>query len=149
MITRPLNLDAHLRPPLRTMDWAFWVNGGLIVLLFSLFGSRFVLAPGLAIDLPKTDAATLTAAITNEVISVPRANAILFQDALCDLPQFKTRLAEHAKGRQDLSLLVRPNRHVESQDLMAIVQAAQAAGYRVLIAAEPASPEPASGARRR
>ena len=47
MITRPLELSSRLRPEPRTFDWVFYVNGGLIVLFFSLFGSQFVLAPGL------------------------------------------------------------------------------------------------------
>jgi len=50
MITRPLDLASKLRPPPRDFDFVFLVNGGLIVMFFMLFGSRFVLAPGLGVD---------------------------------------------------------------------------------------------------
>ena len=46
MITRPLDLASKLRPEPRNFDWLFFVNAGLLVLFFVLFGSRFVLAPG-------------------------------------------------------------------------------------------------------
>ena len=45
MITRPLDLAAKLRPPPRSFDALFWVNVGVVVGFFALFGSRFVLAP--------------------------------------------------------------------------------------------------------
>src|SRR5207248_1917121 len=51
MITRPLDLAAKLRPEPRNFDFLFLVNGGLLVLFFLLFESRFVLAPGLGLDL--------------------------------------------------------------------------------------------------
>ena len=50
MITRPLDLASKLRPPPRNLDMLFLVNGGLLVLFFMLFGSRFVLSPGLGVD---------------------------------------------------------------------------------------------------
>ena len=50
MLTRPLELASRLRPAPRGLAWPFLVNAGLLVLFFSLFGSRFVLAPGLGVD---------------------------------------------------------------------------------------------------
>lgn len=49
MITRPLDLASRLRPPPRGLDWLFVMNVALVALFFSLFGSRFVLAPGLGL----------------------------------------------------------------------------------------------------
>jgi hypothetical protein len=50
MITRPLDLAGKLRPGPRNFDFVFLVNGGLIALFFTLFGSPYVLAPGLGVD---------------------------------------------------------------------------------------------------
>ena len=50
MITRPLDLSSRLRRPPSGYEFIFYVNAGLIVLLFVLFGSRFVLSPGLGLD---------------------------------------------------------------------------------------------------
>ena len=148
MIARPLNLEARLRPPPRNLDWLFLVNGAMIMLFFTLFGSRFVLAPGLAITLPTMQAGTMTAAPASAVVSVPRANMILFEDSLLTLPQLRTRFAGYVKGRRGLSLLVRPDRDVPMQTLVEIAEAAAAAGFApVTIAAESGTPVvlPAAG----
>ena len=50
MITRPLDLASRLRPPPRNFDVFFYVNLGLMVLAFTVLGSRFVLAPGFGVD---------------------------------------------------------------------------------------------------
>ena len=50
MIARPLDLASRLRPPPQGMGSLHYVNVGLLCLFFSLFGSRFVLAPGLGLD---------------------------------------------------------------------------------------------------
>ena len=61
MITRPLDLAAKLRPEPRRFDALFYVNVGVLALFFLVFGSRFVLAPGLGLDfkLPEMPAAHL------------------------------------------------------------------------------------------
>ena len=46
MITQPLELDKHLRPPPRSFDVFFYVNVGVLALFLTLFTSKFVLAPG-------------------------------------------------------------------------------------------------------
>ena len=50
MITRPLDLASKLRTEQRSLDALFWVNVGILVLFFTLFGSRFVLAAGLGVN---------------------------------------------------------------------------------------------------
>lgn len=50
MIVRPLDLASRLRPEPRDFDALFYVNAGMLALFFSLFGSRFVIAPGLELD---------------------------------------------------------------------------------------------------
>ena len=50
MITRPLGLNARLRPLPVAHDALFYFNVLLTVFFFSLFASRFVLAPGLGVD---------------------------------------------------------------------------------------------------
>ena len=50
MITRPLDLAAKMRAEPRSFDALFYVNVGVLALFFLVFGSRFVLAPGLGVD---------------------------------------------------------------------------------------------------
>ena len=98
MITRPLDLAARLRPPPRNFDWVFLAVGGLIVLFFDLFGSRFVLAPGLGVDfrLPTmpgalAGASTTTAQLKNWLTAEAKtAKApVLLVQASDDVPMAK------------------------------------------------------------
>jgi biopolymer transport protein ExbD len=144
MITRPLDLASRLRPEPRNLDWVFFVNTGLLVLFFSLFGSRFVLAPGLGVDLPQLSGVRGGVAQPTHYISVTRAG-LIFSDAgpvtmeklkswLTDEGE-KWRLAEGtAKVRP--ALLVRAHKEVQMGTLAEIANAAGLAGFAVAWAAE-------------
>ena len=90
MITRPLDLAAKLRAQPRNLDALFYVNVGMLVLFFFVFGSRFVLAPGLGVDfeLPKLPGAVSNAVTTTSTISVKNSGQI-FADGLLSLPQLR------------------------------------------------------------
>ena len=90
MITRPLDLASKLRPEPRNFDALFYVNVGALALFFLVFGSRFVLAPGLGVDfeLPKLPGAVSNAVTTTSTISVKNSGQI-FADGLLSLPQLR------------------------------------------------------------
>ena len=150
MITRPLDLATKLRPPPRNFDFVFLVNGGLIVMFFMLFGSRFVLAPGLGVDfiMPEMPGALAGAARTTHVVSVIRPGLIFVDDGAINFEQLKDWLKVQAKTTPRPSLLVRASAsQVPVTDLTDIASAAQAAGFvRVVVGAlEPESPGGATG----
>jgi len=82
MITRPLDLASKLRKAPQNFDALFYVNAGLLVLFFTLFGSRFVLAPGFGVDfrLPVVEGANAGARSPTHVINVARSGNILTND---------------------------------------------------------------------
>lgn len=137
MITRPLDLASKLRPEPRNFDWLFFVNAGLLVLFFSLFGSRFVLAPGLGIDfrLPAVAGATAGARAPTHVISVINSGQIFTSDGLRKLGDLRNWLAQNAKSTRSPLLLVRGSSGVPMSVLADIASAATATGYEVLWAA--------------
>lgn len=138
MITRPLDLAAKLRSEPRSFDWLFFVNGGLLVLFFSLFGSRFVLSPGLGVDfaLPEVPGANADARPTTHVISVINAGQIIVGDGLRNLDQLQEWLDAQAKTEKQPSLLVRASAGVPASILAKILGMAHAAGFSVILAAE-------------
>jgi len=95
MITRPLELTSRLRAAPRSFDALFWVNVGALVLFFGLFGSRFVLAPGLGVDfyLPELGGAHGGAVRTTHVISMARSGLIFTDDGALPLEQIDRWLA--------------------------------------------------------
>jgi|GEM_PF-329835 len=95
MITRPLDLSSRLRAAPRSFDALFWVNVGALVLFFGLFGSRFVLAPGLGVDfyLPELGGARGGAVRTTHVISMARSGLVFTDDGALPLEQIGGWLA--------------------------------------------------------
>ena len=142
MITHPLDLASRLRPPPRSFDHLFLLNGGLIVLFFFLFGSRFVLAPGLGVGfkLPRMAGAIDGARAATVVISVPRSNMVLAEDGMLNYAQLRGWLQQRARKEPGLELLVRADRSVPLEDLGVIAEMARAAGFTggVQVAMEPA-----------
>jgi len=138
MITRPLDLASKLPPKPRNFDYLFLVNCGLIVLFFGVFGSRFVLAPGLGLDfrLPEMAGARAGAATTTHVISVPRSG-LYFADGAMNLAQLRLWLEAQSKSTPEPVLLIRADVGVPLADLTEVAAVARAAGFvRVIVAAE-------------
>jgi biopolymer transport protein ExbD len=147
MITRPLDLASRLRREPRSFDWIFYVNAGLIVVFFSLFGSKFVLAPALGVDfrLPTATGAVADARLPTSFISVTVSGRILAGDGLRSIDQLGAWLREKARGVEHPVLLVRADRGVSLSLSTEIAEIAGKAGFVgvVFAAVEPRPPEPA------
>jgi len=138
VITRPLDLASKLRPEPRNFDTLFYVNVGLVAVFFLMFGSRFVLAPGLGVDfkVPELPGAVAGAATTDRFISVLPSGQI-FADGLLNLPQLREWLNGEARKLRQPSLLVRASAGVSLAQVADITSAARRAGFvRVVVAAE-------------
>jgi biopolymer transport protein ExbD len=115
------------------------VNVILLVLFFSVLGSRFVLSPGLGVDfeLPALDGARAGAAQTPYYINVLRSGQIFTEDGLVDMGQLHDWLKAHAAKDARPTLLIRASSQVSLSELVEIQGAARAAGFgKVLIGAE-------------
>jgi biopolymer transport protein ExbD len=117
----------------------FYVNVGLLVLFFGLFGSRFVLSPGLGLDfsLPVAGAAGTAAFAAEVVIAVPASGTALVEGQVLDFKGLSAWLkAQDAKkGRR--RLLVQASATLPSNDLAEIYSMAAEAGFvGVLVATE-------------
>jgi biopolymer transport protein ExbD len=143
MIARPLELAARLSPPPRNFDAYFFINGGLLVLFFALFGSRFVLEPGLGVDfqLPAVVGARQGAVGTTCHISVLRSEQIFTDDGLLNLENLPDWLKAQAQKTPHPALLIRASTHVPVADISRIFSMARSAGFGpvILAAEEPAS----------
>jgi biopolymer transport protein ExbD len=150
MITRPLDLESRMSPPPRDFTAVAWVNVGLIVLFFSLLGSRFVLATGVlvgvgeagAIELPSVNPASASTAATSVVVSYRRDNVILFEGGMYSLAELRKHMAAYTKNNPGSVMLVRADKQVSNQALADLFAMAGAVGFKnVLLAAEPTEPE--------
>lgn len=140
MITRPLNLSSRLRPPPRGFEFLFFVNGGLIALFFMLFGSRFVLSPGLGLDfsVPSMPDAMAGAVSTDVVIAIKGADMAFVEGAKVNFTGLRQYLIARAHDRKGLRLLVQADAALTTRDLTEVYDMAREAGFAsVQIAAEP------------
>jgi|GEM_PF-271196 len=146
MVTRPLDLLSKVRRPSAGVEWLYFVNGGLIALFFVLFGSRFVISPGITVSseagvrelrLPKVPQSAVVGAPTSIVISVAGPNLIFTDDGKYTFAEIRRWLLERGKKEPGARLLLRTEAALLLGDFTEIFSAAHEAGFLVLLAAEP------------
>jgi biopolymer transport protein ExbD len=132
MITRPLDLASRLRAEPRNFDGLFYVNAGLLALFFSLFGSAFVLAPGLSVGFrfPVAAGAKANAMPTTHFISVLATGQIFTSQGPLKFEQLESWFAEQARSTKRPVLLVRGDALVPMSVAGAITGAATRAGFQ-------------------
>lgn len=150
MITQPLELESRLSPPPRDLDFFAWVNVGLIAVFFGLLGSRFVLAPGMpidvsggkGIDLPQISGAVRDADKASVVVSYRRDNVILFEGGMYNLTELRKHMEAYAKKHPEAVMLVRFDRQVSVQAFLDLCEMARQVGFaHVQVAGEQPPPE--------
>jgi len=140
MLTRPLELATKLQPEPRNFDALFFVNIGLIVLFFSLFGSAYVVAPGLGVDfrLPAVNGSSASGRVPTHVISITNSGQIFTGAGLRKIEELGDWLRQQGVGFSAPLLLVRASDGVPVSLMAAVANAARQAGFDSIWAAEEA-----------
>lgn len=142
MITRPLDLESHLRLPSRRFNVVPLLDILFIVLFFSLLASNFVLSPGLTISLPRSEVQSLPGLPADAVLTVRSNEMLIFQDRILTLQSLQPSLREHVERRGEINLLINFDREVSVQTLFTVAELAREAGVaRVQLAFDPRSSE--------
>jgi biopolymer transport protein ExbD len=144
VITRPLDLLSKLRPAPRNYDFLFLVNGGLIALFFSLFGSHFVLSPGLTVNdgfsLRSDPDAVANARITSVRVSIYSSGEIWSDTGLINPAKLQEWMATQVKRAPGSTLLVQMDTRASMEFFTTVAETAKAAGFgSVQIAMQQAS----------
>ncbi len=137
--SRPLQLERELSAPDRGLDVAPLIDILVIALFFSLLGSRFILAPGVQIDLPSVSATSISNVPTAAVLTIRSDNMLLFEGSIHTVGSFEAAMRTYFadKGLSDAVLLVKPNKDVSMQTFLYVCEIARNAGFqKVHIAAE-------------
>ena len=140
MITRPLDLASRLQPEPRNFDAFFFVNVGLVALFFSLFGSQFVLSPG--VELPIIAGARASGTIATSFLRVLASGQILTDDGLIPEAQLPRWLkVEAQRGGKRPVLLIEADQRATAGELTTIMNLARTAGFLnpILAADDPIS----------
>ena len=143
MITRPLELSDRLREPPRSFDSLFFVNAVLLGLYFAIFGSRFVIAPGVELENPAFQVPASASAIAGAmpaalVIDLPRPGVVFTAEGQQNYARMAVWLQQQSTRWPGARVLVRADAQtVPMQDLLHVFELIRAAGFEVQLAAEP------------
>lgn len=135
MITRPLDLESRLSPPPRDLNFVAWVNVGLIVLFFGLFGSKFVLATGVPVG-----AGVLATGVsgTNVVVNYRGPNMVVFDDGIYAMADLPKQMERYIKKHPEAVLFVQMDGQAPVQAFLDLSRLAKELGYvNVVLATEP------------
>lgn len=135
-----LNLEREIPEPVSVGFWGF-LDACLIGLFFALFGSKFIITPGLIVDLPRLESTRVVAVAPEyDVLTVGEVEGeemILFEGRILTLDKFESFLEKRGVIDSRATLLLRVDAYVSMQTLASLVEAASDAGYnRIQIATE-------------
>lgn len=138
---KPVNVSSQVRRPSASIDAAALFNILLIALMFTLLGSRFIVAPGLSLELDSLPAADVSGgALTDADICVlsAKGNSMLIYDgAIYNIATFAKKMESSKAARKNAVLLVKADKNVDAQTLVDISLAAKKGGFeRIQIAAK-------------
>lgn len=111
------------------------LNGILLLLIFFLLGSTFVIQSGVGVKLPKS-ASRLTGFDRAHVITVPAADSALYFDGRPVTPtELRNRLVE--KKSENRRIIIHADEMAPSGRALEVANMALAMGYEVAFATQP------------
>lgn len=137
-----VNTSARVRKTEISIDPVALFDVLLIALIMSLASSKFILSPGMGIDidsdsLPKIPA--VDSALTDEDICVVNASGksmLIFEGEIFAIPALRKHFEATKASRKNSILLIKTEKTLDTQTLLEICSAAKSGGFkRVQIAA--------------
>lgn len=140
----PVDTSSKVRRERITLCSAALVDILLIALMFTLLGSKFILAPGFALEFEGNKLPTSKspdAAVVDGDLSVLNAKGntmIIFDGAIFNTESFAKKMRSHKAGTKGGVLLIKADKNVDTQTLLDICAAARAGGFgKIHLAAAP------------
>jgi biopolymer transport protein ExbD len=149
--TEPLGLMAQLKRPPISFDMIPVLDILVIALLFSLLFTRFVMVPGVRVDLPDSGMQMQPSNLPVAVLTIGNRGMLFFDGAVFELNSIDTSFQNYIEELpgKDVVLLVKTEGSMDLQLFLELCQMAQNAGFvQVQIAGEhlPNSESPLSPA---
>lgn len=129
--TEPFRLSSRLKKPVVGLDLLPVLDLLVIALLLSLLFTRFVMFPGVRVELPSTDMRMQQSHSEVAVMTIGSNGMLFFNGNVYDeksIPRAFTRFVEKTDG-QKVALLVKIQSSMSIQSFLALCQAAQDAGF--------------------
>ncbi|MBM3888413.1 MAG: biopolymer transporter ExbD [Verrucomicrobia bacterium] len=143
-----MKFKRHLEIVKGRIDAVPLVNVALLVLMFFLLGSAFVLQPGVNVNMLSLPLSTINVGSPAQgalMITVTRDDLIFFSDERTDLAKLKDGLEKSAQRFPGIRLVVKADQRVSYERLVQILDLVKAAGIQhVLLATRPLLNQPAT-----
>jgi len=137
--TQPLGLMAQLKRPPVKLDLVPVLDLLVIALLFSLLFTRFVMVPGVRVDLPDSEMQMEPSNLPVAVLTIGNRGMLFFDGAVFELNSIDRGFDRHIEKKpgQDVVLLVKTEGSMDLQLFLKLCRMAQDAGFvQVQIAGE-------------
>ena len=143
-----MKFKRHLEIVKGRIDAVPLVNLALLVLMFFLLGSAYVLQPGVSVDMLSLPLSTLNVGAPAQgglMITVTRDDLIFFNDERTDLTKLKSSLESSAQRFPGIRLVVKADQRVSYERLVQIFDLVKVSGIQhVLLATRPLLNQPAT-----
>ncbi len=148
LLTSPFGLEDRLKPLGKNYNVFALLNIGLIALGFFLLSSRFILAPGVLIELPTVNAKSALGIVVYDVLTINQQNMMLFDGRIYNLDTLFAALNRSKQQAQTSSesqvdntgsiLLVKMDKNTSMDVFLRVCEISYKAGYtQIQIAALP------------
>lgn len=137
--TKPLGLSTHLKRPVIKLDAVPVLDLLVIAMLFGLLFTRFVMVPGMQVDLPDSEMQMQPSTRPVSVLTIGNRGMLLFDGVVFEMNTIRQGFENHIseKSRDELVLLIKTEGTMDLQRFLALCRMAQEAGFvQVQIAGE-------------
>lgn len=139
-ITSPFGLEERLKPYDKDFNFFAALNILLIALGFILLGSRFIVAPGVTINIPELSTPAVPGIVVVDVMTLTPNNMILLEGRIYSMDNISKALEIRKINKVDgeAILLMKLDKETHMEMFLKICEIAQRAGYsQIQIAALP------------
>ena len=130
--TEPFHLLSRLKRPKNGLDIVPVLDLLVIALLLSLLFTRFVVLPGVQVELPSTDMRMQHGRSQVAVMTIGSNGMLFFNGSVYDETSIRgafSGFVEKSDDQEEIALLVKVQSGMNIQSFLALCQAAQDAGF--------------------
>ena len=130
-LTEPFRLTGRLKKPKNGLDLIPVLDLLVIALLVSLLFTRFVVSPGVRVELPSTDMRMQHSPSAVAVMTIGSNGMLFFNGRVYDEKSIRRAFSGFVEnaGNEEVALLVKVQSSMNIQSFLALCQAAQNAGF--------------------
>lgn len=130
-LNSPLMLRTKIKSPSIKLEWMPFLNILCIAFFLSLLSSKYLFAPGLTIELPKSPENKLPGIFTTAILSVNEINLIFFEGNIYNLENIEDSLTTYVNNspNPDPILLIKASKKTEVNTIFSLCRIAQKSGF--------------------